>query len=243
MATFFQSSGGSRRYRGRKASRSTIPYVLRPILGSVCQAFLELYGEQLDELFVEYGLAHGKAAEAYARKTFPAWRRGDTNLSGQTMERLISLVPPHLTTEQRVALLKQLARPHEYRTTGRKSVGITINAEAPQEGFDRVEAGFESLKFDEALLSLPEHLMQAATWLYDDDVTAARGILAEAKRLETNAVLEQARKDVDLLKRTVQSQQVQQASYSVTLPAGTLSISVYTPHKDIFTRLANWFGS
>jgi hypothetical protein len=60
--------------------------------------------------------------------------------------------------------------------------------------------------------------MKAATWLYDDDITAARGLVAVATIAENEMMKGQARKDIGLLRRTITAGQVKTASYSVNHP-------------------------
>ena len=79
--------------------------VLRNLFGDavydIRKAFFMLDKDALDDLFADYGASYGQPAEKYARQTFPNWKSGRTNLSGQTMERLVELVPPYLSPEAR----------------------------------------------------------------------------------------------------------------------------------------------
>ena len=95
---------------------------------------------------------------------------------------------------------------------------------------------------EDVLAHLPEHVMTAATWLYDDDITAARAVLAEAKRAENDIVKKQARREIELLKRTISTGQVKTANYSVDLPAGTLSVHAFTPAKGLFATIRGWLS-
>ena len=79
--------------------------------------------------------------------------------------------------------------------------------------------------------------MQVATWLYADDITAARAMLAEAASRENEVIRASASRELDLLRRTVVSGQVKNASYSVRMPAGILDVSVVTPEPSLWQRL------
>jgi len=74
-------------------------------VSAIRHAFLNLDKNALDKLLLRYGKIYGNSAERYARKTFPDWQIGLTILSGQTMERLIELVPPYLSPDQRFLIL------------------------------------------------------------------------------------------------------------------------------------------
>lgn len=197
-------------------------------VGKIRQAFMDLDEDARDELLSDYGAIYGQSAERYARKTFPNWKSGATNLSGQTMERLIELVPPYLSPEQRFDILQSVLRHH--RKTG-TSQTIKINVKAPEEGFVELQQTLTSMSHDDILAHLPEHVMEAASWLYDDDITAARAMLAEAERRENDLIRANAKKEIELLKRTISTGQVQTASYSVEMPAGKLNVIAFNPSQ------------
>lgn len=209
------------------------------VVGEIRKAFLALEEDALDELFQDYGAIHGTSAEAYARKTYPAWKIGKTTLSGQTLERLVELVPPYLEPVQRMTLVKLLAKQHEPRG-GKPYKSISINIAEPGTAFAEIDAALRDMETEDVLAHIPEHVMSAAKWLYDDDVTAARAVLAEAKRAENELIKQAARKELELLKRTITSGQVKTANYSVELPAGRLSVHAFTPAKGLFATLFGW---
>ena len=211
------------------------------VVGEIRKAFLSLEEDALEELFADYGSIHGDSAEAYARKTYPAWKSGKTNLSGQTLERLVELVPPYLEPEQRMELVKLLAQQHEPRH-GKPYKSVRINIEEPGSAFAEIDAALNDLETEDVLAHIPEHVMQAATWLYDDDATAARAVLAEAKRAQNDIMKRSARREIDVLKRTITSGQIKTANYSVELPAGKLSVEAYTPSKGLFATVLGWLN-
>jgi hypothetical protein len=209
------------------------------VVGEIRKAFLALQGDALDELFQDYGAIHGASAEGYARKTYPAWKSGKTTLSGQTLERLVELVPPYLEPDQRMELVKLLAKQHEPKGS-KVYKSISINIEAPGTAFSEIDAALREMETEDVLAHIPEHVMSAASWLYDDDVTAARAVLAHARRAENELTKRAARKELELLKRTISSGQVKAANYSVELPAGWLSVRAFTPAKGLLETLFGW---
>lgn len=235
-----------RRRRGRSYRRSSGPSKygalfrnFGAVVGEIRQAFLDLEEDALDELLKDYGAIHGSSAERYARKTFPAWKGGATNLSGQTLERLVELVPPYLAPEKRMELVTLLAKQHEPRGS-KPYKNISINIEAPGNAFAEIDAALNALDTEDVLAHLPEDVMKAATWLYDDDMTAARAVLAEAKRAQNETMKQAARREIELLKRTLASGQAETANYSVELPAGTLSVHAFTPRKGLLDTILGW---
>jgi hypothetical protein len=219
------------RSRGWKGSASPSKYsALVELFGGAVEeirhAFMALNKDALNELFYDYGAIYGGSKEKYARRTFPNWKSGARKLSGQTMERLIELVPPYLTPEQRFSILRSVLKQNKKRGSWKT---IKINVKEPTQGFVELQLVLDSMEHDDVLAHLPECVMEAASWLYDDDITAGRAMLAEAERLENDIIRSNAARDIKLFKRTILSGQVKAASYSVEMPAGKLNVVIYTP--------------
>ena len=226
---------GRRSYRSWRSRGSTAPskyFALTTLfggaVGEIHQAFMDFNEEARDELFSDYGAMHGEAAEKYARKTFPSWKSGSTKLSGQTMERLVELVPPYLAAEQRFSILQSVLKRNKKSTAWRT---VKINVKEPSLGFSELQQALDSMSHDDVLAHLPDYVMKAASWLYDDDMTATRAMLAEAERLENDMIRSKAAREIALLRRTISTGQVKAASYSVEMPAGKLSVVAFTPSK------------
>jgi hypothetical protein len=198
------------------------------------QAFLDLNSDAREELFLDYGTIHGDSAERYARKTFSAWRSGATKLSGKTMERLVELVPPYLSPNTRIQILKSVLEKNKLSGT---YATVEINVKEPAKGFSLLDSEISKMNVSDDLAYLPEKVMEAATWLYDNDVTAARAMLAEATTIENDMLKKNAVKEIDLLKRAIKSGQIKSATYDVQMPAGRLSVTATTP-----SMLSSFFG-
>lgn len=188
--------------------------------------FFMLDTEAMDELLSDYGAIHGKSAEHYARATMHKWKSGKTKLSGQTMERLIELVPPYLSPKQRLEILKQILARHQ-RTPSTQT--IKINIKDPGPGLSAIDSALQQLRVTDQLAYLPSYVMDAAKWLYDDDMTAARGVMVSLAAAETLALKASAEREISLLKQTLQSGKIKAASYSVRTPGGNLEVVAYTP--------------
>jgi hypothetical protein len=229
--SYYRGYGGRRRsYRGW-SGRSVGPSKYHELtrlfggaVGAIQSAFLALDEEALDALLSDYGEIHGASPEAYARKAFPKWKSGAIKLSGQTMERLVTLVPPYLEPAQRFEILRQVVEKHRPRTT---STSVYVDPKNPEEGFAKLDAALATMKKEDILAHVPENVLAAASWLCDNDITAARALLAQAEGKRNEIMRIAAIKEVELLKSTVRAKQVQHASYSVEMPAGRLTVSVH----------------
>lgn len=201
--------------------------------------FFSMDEEAMNDLLIEYGRVHGKSAETYARKTMEDWRQGNTKLSGQTMERLVELVPPCLTAEQRLEILTDILEKNEQPTSSRT---IQVNIKDPEPGLSEIDKALEDIKITDELAFLPKRVMDAAQWLYNDDISAARSMLISIAAADTQALKNSSQREINLLKRTLQSGQIQSANYTVKTPAGDLHIIAYTP--TLLSRAKSYlFGS
>lgn len=210
-----------------------------PAVQKIRWHFLTLNATDLDVLLSEYGRINGEGAEKYARQTYPKWKGRRTKLSGKVMERLIVLVPPFLSSEERYGLLEDVLKTHQADGTKKTNVEISVNAESPARGFAEVWPKLQQIQHTDALAYLPESVMETARWLYDNDMTTARAMLARATRIENEQAKKNAVREIQLLQQTVESGKVHTASYYARFPAGGLSIRVFTPAKPLMTRVMN----
>jgi hypothetical protein len=221
--------------RLNKPSRNTHEYaVLLDLFGSaikdIKKVFLTLDANAIDGLMSEYGLIYGDTAERYARETYGHWQSGSIRLSGKTISRLIKLIPPRLGPQQRYEILLKVLKQHEIARK-RPKIPVKINLQNPSEGFRQIDRMLEDSEPDDLLALIPEAVIEAAKWLSDDDITAARAMLAEIKKTEANLLKDKAIKEVGLLKRAISEGQIKSASQSVETPNCTLSVVAYTPAK------------
>jgi hypothetical protein len=228
----------SYRYRGWSNAPSKYNQLqskFGPAVSKIKLAFFNLDAEAMDDLLSDYGSFHGASAERYARDSILDWRRGAKNMSGQTMERLVELVPPYLAAEQRFDILQNVIR-HNERAP--RTERIEINLKEPEEGLAAVDAALDRIRITDDLAYLPSSVMDAASWLYDDDATAARAVLVRIAAAETQALKKSAERELGLLKRTIASGQIKTASYTVETPAGNLVITASVPSKCFVATVA-----
>jgi hypothetical protein len=221
----------TRRVRPRAERRSAVSKYtqLQRLFGSaidrIRDCFLQLDDDSVDELLDDYGVLYGEPAERYARETLPAWRAGARKLSGATLERLVELVPPYLTPHQRFGLLEDVV--HKHKAHYRPTRTIRLDIDNLGNALETLQATLIAPASHPPLANIPDHVMQAATWLYDDDMTAARGVLAEVYRREHALIREQARKELRLVQDALQAKGTTAATYTVNLPEETLNIIAY----------------
>jgi hypothetical protein len=206
-----------------------LEHLLGNVVHDVKHAFLNLEGSALSKVLYEYQKTYGLSARKYAEQTYPMWKIGKTKLSGQTMERLIQLVPPVLSPSTRFDLLVKVVERHRKSPPKRN---IRINMESTHAGLIEINKLLaEAAKLDNSLTPIPEQAMNAACWLCGNDMLVARALLAEAREKENEVICAQAKRDIDLLKSAIYSRKVSSAQYRIDLPTQTLVITAYTPSK------------
>jgi hypothetical protein len=77
-----------------------------------------------------------------------------------------------------MTLVRGLAKQLQQRTR-RLYKSVSVNFEKPADAFAEIDAALDEMDTKDVLAHLREHVMKAATWLYDDDVTAAHAALQD----------------------------------------------------------------
>lgn len=214
------------RYRRAPPKHRFLVRLFGSAVDDILQAFQNLDEDDLDGLLSDYGAIYGDSAEEYARRTYPKWNTGRISLSGKTMGRLVELVPPYLSAKERFTILQTVLKHNRKAGVART---IKVNVKEPDQGFAELHQVLSEMSHDDVLAHLPENVMNAASWLYADDITTARAMLAEAERLENDMIRSSAKREIELLRRTISTGQVKAASYSVEMPAGGLNVVAYSP--------------
>jgi hypothetical protein len=145
-----------RSYRSQPTKYQALYALFGDAVSDIRSAFLALEDDALDSLLSDYGSIHGESAARYSRKTYPSWRSGSTNLSGQTLERLVELVQPYLGAKQRHDILLKVLHKHKPRPT---SQSIRVNITEPAEGFQMIDDAIRKLRAEDISFhtsSIPE---------------------------------------------------------------------------------------
>lgn len=88
--------------------------------------FLGLAPERVSTLLDDYAAAYGVGARRYAKSAYAKWQTGAVMMSGQTVSRLLELLPRHMTPDEKLALLKAL-RAQALARLGRSRVRLSIS--------------------------------------------------------------------------------------------------------------------
>ncbi len=210
---------------------------LGPVVDEMKTAFFNLSEENFNHLMQRYRSTHGAKAADYATEALPKWEAGITKMSGQTMERLINLVPKYLTYDQRYKMVYGLCIHHRKK----ESLSIRVNIDKPEAGLKEFEKALESFYTNVTLMNMPDHVMSTLTWLNDDDAIVARALLAQVEKVEADKVREIANKNREVIRSLINNKHISNFSENIIFPNGVLTIYSY---KDSFCVVASTvFGS
>jgi len=174
-----------RRYRRRKSKswsryhqtkREKVHATYGGLERDVQSIFFDIDNATLERILDDYQARYGYGARNYASRTFSKWRSGNVGMSGVVLERLIHVVPPHLSFEQKYKLIAQAASLK--KDTIRVNLPISLTVE---EAIQTLSSSVENALFND----LPSSLKSRLTWLtQDEDFLAAKELLKEAVRHE-----------------------------------------------------------
>ena len=225
------------RYRRRRGWHSSGPSkkdVLRYQFGEVVHdiehTFFHLPSYELEALFLDYGENYGKSAESYARRTYSSWKTGQTGLSGTTAERLVELLPHHLTANERFELLKKLRAKYVKKTSEYVTVSPENWKAAVHQAINNVIAKSREFK-------LPEALYQRATWLANGDVAAAQRLLRAAEEDEArlrSLYLDAEFKRIEMFVSHIKD--TQSVSHRICIPQGEIGVTISLPKRSFWER-------
>jgi uncharacterized membrane protein len=189
--------------------------------------FLSLPRHHLENIFTRYKTEYGVSAEKYARKTYEKWKTKTVRMSGTTAERLLNLVPPFLSTENRFELIKKLRAGHLH------PVHLSL-VTTPETWRKELFVPIKELVTRSATFSLCNDITDRAAWLADGDIVAAQSLLAAAEQEEAIIrirYLEAEFKRIEILVANIE--QTLSASHRIVLPQGTITVTIALPKKTL----------
>lgn len=236
---------GYRRYRNYRAYYGTYAVSKRKELSStfggidrdVERLFLNLDREDLDELFDYYEEEHGRSAANYARSTYPKWKRGSVQLSGQTAERLLNLLPPLLPFEMRFELVKKL------RGANFRKLTRYVNT-SPEGWRDALGPVIAEVVGHGSTANIKDGVKQRIAWLADGDVAMAENLLLAAEQDEAITRLAYLNAEFVRLESLIARLGDYQTSVShvIELPQGSIHVHIAVPNVSMWQKFKKWLG-
>lgn len=187
----------------------------------VRRMFFNLDPHTLARVFTCYERKYGIGKRRYAEKTFEAWKIGAVQMGGEISDRLVQIVPNFLSFEQKYNLVKKLWDRFRNRTTVNVSISPSSGLEAAISAvMDAIEAVADP--------NIPPAVAERLEWLAADDVMAARSLLEQIEKRESQVIVETLESELRQLLAVAElhHDKLVSGSRSLTLPSATVKIQV-----------------
>jgi hypothetical protein len=198
------------------------------VFEDVKRTFLNLPQDTFNELLEEYGRIYGQAAKEYALRTMRRWRSGGVIMSGQTMTRLLDLVPKHLTAHDKYALIEKI-RLETLRKLRRSEVKVRLRAD--DSVINSLGCVLDLIQ-QQAAVELPRSFYELRGWIHAEDAMIMQDLVLS---LEKEAVYARA---VDLFYQVALLQEVRRVlphakliQVTFDLPTARVVVAINRPRR------------
>lgn len=194
---------------GSKMTKSSYRY--GSLVERVTRIFLSMDDDTKDRVLQTYREKYGDGAYAYAKRTIASWQTRHVEQVGQTVMRLLEVVPMFVDLETKFELAR-IMREETLRRVRRFNIHINI------EGDQSLSDAMASLKeiIDAQLgLKLPPGVLESSAWLRKEDASYFEQMIVEA---EKRLLYEQAK---DFFFRVAYLQQIRR---KIAIPARMVAV-------------------
>ena len=202
------------------SNRNYLSSLVGGIDEDIRRAFFNLSPVDLESLFTRYGDQFGHGAERYSRRTYEEWRAGRTQMSGETLGRLLDLVPDYLSTATKVHLVSRIR--DRYLPPLQVSLVTSV-----QDWREDTQQAIKAILDHTRSQSLPEPVTSRLTWLSRGDAVAARELVATAEEQESRQRLTyleaEFRRIEALLARLPRAPEL---THTIELPRGRIELTL-----------------
>jgi len=202
---------------------------LGPAVTDVKKSFFNLSSGKLDQLLLIYKEEYGFKPYEYALQTIPKWRDGRTKMSGQTMERLLNLVPKFLTDDERFEITKSVC---EHFSNERLTTEyVNIDLENIDTGLIELERKILKFHSPEIIKSIPEKVVEVAVWLNDNDSIASRALIAKVEGHIAHETKIYGLESLEEIRNILLSGKIDSYRESFQFPNGILYVTAFKKSK------------
>lgn len=199
--------------------------------------FLELNSYAREAVFTRFERVHGKAKTDYARGAYHEWKGGYKKPSAETLSRILEILPPSLSDNQRYTLIKKLRNyhyGHEKETLRLLTTPENWRAELLPLIKKQLDAG--------AAFELPAHVMAKATWLSQGGSQSVMAILkaidAEEAQLRLRFIDDEFHRITVLLEHVKNMEPV---GHKIVLPQGDIHVTIRPRTRSFFENVGRIF--
>ena len=198
--------------------RATVARKFGGIDEDVTKAFFGLRPVDFEKVLELYEASYGRSAAQYARTAFRKWRSGPTMASGQTLERLLEVVPYVLSFDTKLHLYRKLR--DAYR--GKESVRLRVSSEEDVALVERTVARIVERAKSQPLPPLVDSRL---VWLAIGDGLIARELVAASEEADGVTTAQALRSELPKLRRMFdEMERSHQMEHVISLPCGTVTV-------------------
>ena len=191
----------------------------------VSAAFFNLQPAKLEAVLNNYGKRYGRGPQRYAQQAYPKWREGKVEMSGQTMERLLEIVPPFLSFDTKLSLYRTVRDRYRPNDTTVATVRVADDLAGVSDVVSRIVDRARSQP-------LPAHVDARLGWLSHGDGLLTRRIIAEAEIAEGEITANKLQRELEVVLSLLQEPGLRvSAEHSIQLPCGTVVVRFAKPKK------------
>ena len=184
----------------------------------ITQAFFRLSSRDFETVLGLYEKSYGRSAAQYARTATRRWRSGSTMMSGQTLERLLEVVPNVFSFDTKLQLYRKLRDAHR----SRESVTIKVSGE---DDLTLVESTVARIVERAKAQPLPPIVDSRLVWLAQGDGLVVRQLVAASEEAEGTTVAEALRTELTELRLLFDGMgSTHQMQHVISLPCGTMTV-------------------
>ncbi len=202
---------------------------LGPAVTDVKKSFFNLSPSNLDQLLLIYKDEYGFKPYEYALQTIPKWKNGRTKMSGQTMERLLNLVPKFLTDDERFEITKSVCE--HFTNESLTTKHINIDLENIDVGLIELEEKILKFYSPEIIKSIPEKVVDVAVWLNDNDSIASRALIAKVEDHMAHEAKVYGLASLEEIRTILLSGKIDSYRESFQFPNGILYVTAFKRRK------------
>lgn len=153
------------------------------LVDRVTRIFFAMDAETVERVLQLYRERYGDGAYAYAKRTIGAWKQGQVKQVGQTVMRLLEVVPQFVDLETKFELA-QIVREETLRRLKQSRIEYTIPADG-----DLTDPMMRMKEIIDAQLAieLPPGVLEEQTWLTREDAALFQKMIRDTERVKLAA--------------------------------------------------------
>jgi hypothetical protein len=212
----------------KASKRDRINWIFGGFDEDILEAFFKINSDQLARLISHYKGRYGDSAGIYARKTYPKWKSGEVNPSGQTVERLLESLPLVLDLRVKCDLLRKLRERH------RKKDNVSLKCDTTN-WREVIQPIAENIIQKARSADLPEIVKSHLSWLSQGDMQAAQKLLEESEVQEGKIAISLLHQEFANIENLLVSltQVRKKISHTIALPYGNINITIKRGKKQM----------